>query len=63
MRSSGRIMRHRSRRTRLPARPRKTKRVDLRSTVTAIPGSDTIMQSTLKAYNQAEGWLARQTVQ
>ncbi len=42
---------------------RKTHRVNLDSTVTAIPASETILQSTLMAHEEAENWLAKRTDQ
>jgi SulP family sulfate permease len=37
---------------------RHTHRVDLRDAVTVVPASDTILESTQKAYDDAEEWLA-----
>ena len=37
---------------------RHTHRVDLRDAVTVIPASETILESTQKAYDDAEEWLA-----
>jgi sulfate permease, SulP family len=42
----------------LRARLRHTHRVDLRDAVTVIPASETILESTQKAYDDAEEWLA-----
>jgi sulfate permease, SulP family len=38
-----------------------THRVDLQDAVTVIPASDTILESTQRAYDDAEAWLAVQT--
>ena len=42
----------------LLAQLRKSHRVDLRDAVTVVPASQTILDSTQRAYNDAEAWLA-----
>jgi hypothetical protein len=42
---------------------RKTHRVNLDATVTVIPASETILQSTLTAHEKAENWLAERADQ
>jgi len=37
----------------------RTHRVDLRDAVTVVPGSETMLASTVEVYHEAETWLAR----
>jgi sulfate permease, SulP family len=49
--------------TQLLEQLRRTRRVNLDSTVTVIPASETILQSTLTAHEEAENWLAKRADQ